>query len=69
VVRDLGDTFIVAGKQTIKHVGADPWNPKDITPQDSRHPPLTLRFTYVWIKRVGAWNLAVIHNAIPGERQ
>ena len=67
VVRDLGDTFIVAGKQTIKHVGADPWNPKDITPPDSPRPPLTLRFTHVWIKRGGAWKLAVVHNAIPME--
>ena len=68
VVRDLGDTMVVAGKQTIKHVGVDPWNPKDITPPDSPRPPLTLRFTHVWIKRGGVWKLAVVHNAIPRER-
>ena len=69
VVRDLGDTVIVAGKQTIKHIGADPWNPNDVTPPDSTRPPLTLRFTHVWIKRDGAWKLAVVHNAIPRERK
>lgn len=69
VVRDLGDTVIVAGKQTIKHIGTDPWNPNDVTPPDSTRPPLALRFTHVWIKRDGAWKLAVVHNAIPRERK
>lgn len=69
VVRDLGDTMVVAGKQTIKHVGVDPWNPKDITPPDSPRAPLTLSFTHVWIKRGGAWKLAVVHNATPRERK
>ncbi len=68
VVRDFGDTFIVAGKMTIKHVGVNPWNPKDITPPDSRRAPLTFSFTHVWIKRDGAWKLAVVHNAIPTEQ-
>ncbi len=67
VVRDLGDTFIVAGKMTIKHVGVNPWNPKDVIPPDSPRPPLTFSFTHVWIKRGGAWKLAVVHNAIPTE--
>jgi len=69
VVRDLGDTMVVAGKQTIKHVGVNPWNPTITTPPDSTRPPLTLRFTHVWIKRGGAWKLAVVHNAIPTERK
>lgn len=69
VVRELGDTVVVAGKQTIKHIGVDPWNPTDITPPDSPRPPRSLRFTHVWIKRGGAWKLAVVHNAIPTERQ
>ena len=67
VVRDLRDTMVVAGKQTIKHIGVDPWNPTVITPPDSPRPPLTLIFTHVWIKRGGAWELAVVHNAIPRE--
>ncbi len=65
VVRDLGDTFVVAGKMTIKHVGVNPWNPKDVTPPDSPRAPVTFSFTQVWIKRGGAWKLAVLHNAIP----
>ena len=69
VVRDFGDTMVVAGKQTIKHVGVNPWNPKVTTPPDSPRAPLTLRFTHVWIKRGGAWKLAVVHNAIPTERK
>jgi ketosteroid isomerase-like protein len=69
VVRDLGDTMVVAGKQTIKHVGVDPWNPEVTTPPDSPRAPLALRFTHVWIKRRGAWKLAVVHNAIPRERK
>ena len=67
VVRDLGDTMVVAGKQSIKHVGVNPWNPEVTTPPDSSRAPLTLRFTHVWIKRGGAWKLAVVHNAIPRE--
>jgi len=67
VVRDLGDTMVVAGKQTIKHIGVDPWNPETTTPPDSPRPPFTLRFTHVWIKRGGVWKLAVVHNAIPRE--
>ena len=69
VVRDLGDTMAIAGKQTIKHIGVDPWNQTVITPPDSPRAPLTLRFTHVWIKRGGAWKLAIVHNAIPRERQ
>ena len=69
VVRDLGDTFIVAGKMAIKHVGVDPGNPKHITPPDSARPPLTFSFTHVWIKHGGVWKLAVVHNAIPRERK
>jgi len=64
-VRDLGDTFIVAGKMTIKHVGA--FDPKDTTAPDS--PPVTFSFTQVWLKRGGAWKLAVVHNAIPRKRE
>ena len=69
VVRDLGDTMVVAGKQTIKHVGVNPWNPTITTPPDSPRPPSTLRFTHVWIKRGGAWKLVVVHNAVPQERK
>ena len=69
VVRDLSDTMVIAGKQTIKHIGVDPWNPTAITPADSPRAPLTLRFTHVWIKRGGVWKLAVVHNAIPREHQ
>ena len=65
VVRDLGDTMVIAGKQTLKHVGVQPWNPKITIPSDSPRPPLTLRFTHVWVKRDGAWKLAAVHNAIP----
>ncbi len=62
VVRDLGDTMVVAGKQTFKFAGVNPWNPK-VTFQPG--PPRVLRFTHVWIKRGGAWKLAAVHNAIP----
>lgn len=65
VVRDFGDTVVVAGKQTVKHVGVEPWDPGITIPSDSRRPPLTLRFTHVWIKRDGAWKLAAVHNAVP----
>ena len=65
VVRDLGDTVVVAGEQTFKFAGVNPWNPK-VTFQPG--PPRVLRFTHVWIKRDGAWKLAVVHNAIPTER-
>ena len=65
VVRDLGDTVVVAGEQTFKYAGVNPWNPK-VTFQPG--PPRVLRFTHVWIKRDGAWKLAVVHNAIPTER-
>ena len=65
VVRDFGDTMVVAGKQTLKHVGVEPWDPKITIPSDSPRPPLTLRFTHVWIKRDGAWKLAAVHNAVP----
>jgi ketosteroid isomerase-like protein len=64
VVRDLGDTFIVAGKGTLKLVGVNPSNPKLTY---SPGPARVYRFTHVWIKRGGAWKLAVIHNAIPTE--
>ncbi len=67
VVRDFGDTIAVAGNFTIKLVGVSPWNPKVTYPADS--PAHTLRFTHVWIKRGGAWKLAVVHNAIPTERK
>lgn len=66
VVRDLGDTMVVAGKQTFKFAGADPWNPR-VTFQPG--PPRVLRFTHVWIKRGGAWKLAVVHNATPQENR
>ena len=65
VVRDLGDTVVVAGEQSFKFAGVNPWNPK-VTFQPG--PPRVLRFTHVWIKRDGAWKLAVVHNAIPTER-
>ena len=65
VVRDLGDTIVIAGKQAIKHVGVQPWNPTIIIPSDSPRRALTLRFTHVWVKRGGAWKLAAVHNAIP----
>jgi ketosteroid isomerase-like protein len=66
VVRDLGDTFIVAGLGTLKFVGVNPWNPNA---SYSPGPPLAYRFTHVWVKQGGAWKLAVIHNAIPKERK
>jgi len=62
VARELGDTLVVAGKQTFKFAGVNPWNPK-VTFQPGL--PRILRFTQVWIKRGGAWKLAVVHNAIP----
>jgi len=64
VVRDLGDTFIVAGKGSLKFIGVNPWNP-NVT--YSPGPARAYRFTDVWIKRGGAWKLAVIHNAFPTE--
>ncbi len=64
VVRDFGDTMVVAGKGTLKFVGVNPWNPNaTYLPGPAR----AYRFTHVWIKRGGAWKLAVIHNAIPTE--
>ena len=65
VVRDFGDTIVIAGKQTLKHVGVEPWDPKITIPSDSPRLPLTLSFTHVWIKRDGAWKLAAVHNAVP----
>ena len=65
VVRDFGDTVVVAGKQTFKFAGVDPWDPR-VNFQPG--PPRVLRFTQVWIKRGGAWKLAVVHNAIPQEQ-
>jgi len=65
VVRDFGETMVVAGKGTLKFVGVNPWNPKVTY---SPGPARVYRFTHVWIKRGGAWKLAVIHNAIPTER-
>ena len=64
-VRDFGDTIVVAGQQTLKFVGVNPWNPNATYLPG---PPRALRFTHVWIKRGGAWKLAVVHNAIPTER-
>lgn len=66
VVRELGDTVVVAGKGTLKFLGANPWNSNATY---SPGPPLAYRFTHVWIERGGAWKLAVIHNAIPAERK
>jgi ketosteroid isomerase-like protein len=66
VVRELGDTVVVAGKGTLKFLGTNPWNP-DAT--YSAGAPLAYRFTHLWIKRGEAWKLAVIHNAIPAERK
>jgi ketosteroid isomerase-like protein len=65
VVRDFGDTVVIAGKQTFKFAGINPWNPR-VTFQPG--PPRVLRFTHVWIKRGAAWKLAVVHNAIPQEQ-
>jgi hypothetical protein len=65
VARDFGDTMVVAGKQTFKFAGVDPWNPK-VNFQPG--PPRVLRFTQVWIRRGGPWKLAVVHNAIPQEQ-
>ena len=42
VVRDLGDTKVVAGKQTIKHVGVDPSN-LGVIPVIIGHPEVILR--------------------------
>jgi hypothetical protein len=62
VVREFGDTVVVAGKQTFKFAGVNPWDPK-VTFQPG--PPRVLRFTQVWIKQGGAWKNAVVHNAYP----
>ncbi len=64
VVRDFGDTIVVAGQGTLKSVGVNSWNPNAT---NLPGPPRAYRFTHVWIKRGGAWKLAVIHNAIPAE--
>jgi hypothetical protein len=66
VVRDFGDTMVVAGKGTLKFVGVNPWNPNATYLPG---PALAYRFTHVWIKRGGVWKLAVIHNAIPTDRK
>ena len=68
VVRDFGETMVVAGKQTLKHVGVDPWDPTITIPSDSPRPALTLRFTHVWVRRGGVWKLAAVHNAIPAAK-
>lgn len=65
VVRDFGDTVVVAGKLALKFAGVDPSNPK-VAFQPG--PPRVIRYTAVWIKRGGAWKLAVIHNAFPQEQ-
>jgi|SRR5579859_4662533 len=64
VVRDFGDTVVVAGKLLYKFAGVDPRNPK-VAFQPG--PPRVIRFTEVWIKRGGAWKMAVLHNATPQE--
>ena len=66
VVRDFGDTVVVAGKLTLKFAGVNPWDPK-VAFQPG--PPLIIRFTAVWIKRGGAWKMAVLHNATPQENR
>jgi hypothetical protein len=58
VVRDFGCTVVVAGKLMYKFAGVNPWNPK-VTFQPG--PPRVIRFTAVWIKREGAWKMAVLH--------
>ena len=65
--RSENRTFVVAGKQTKKLVGVNPWNPKVAVPLDS--PVHTLRFTHVRIKRGATWKLAVARNAVPAERK
>ena len=47
VVRDFGDTFIVAGKLLYKFAGVDPWNPNTAF---QTGPPRVIRFTEVWIQ-------------------
>ncbi len=64
VVRDFGDTVVIAGNGSQKMLGVNPWNPNATY---SPGPPVTFRFTQVWIKRGGAWKLAVVHNAVPTE--
>ena len=65
VVREFGDTVVIAGVLLYKFAGVDPWNPK-VNFQPG--PPRVLRFTQVWIRRGGPWKLAVVHNAIPQEQ-
>jgi ketosteroid isomerase-like protein len=60
VSRELGDTVILAGKQTIQGVDG-----RLGEPSRSDAPPMSLRFTHVWVKRGGKWQVAMIHNAIP----
>jgi ketosteroid isomerase-like protein len=66
VVRDFGDTVVVAGKLMYKFAGVDPSDRKSAFQPG---PPRVIRFTQVWIKRGGAWKLAALHNATPQERQ
>ena len=66
VVRDFGDTVVVIGKLLYKFAGVNPWDPK-VTFQPG--PPSVIRFTEVWIKRGGAWKMAVLHNATPQENR
>jgi RNA polymerase sigma-70 factor (ECF subfamily) len=49
VVRDLGDTVVLAGKQNVKLVGIRSWSQNVTIADDS--PVHTLRFTQVWMKR------------------
>ena len=65
VVRDFGDTVVVAGKLLYKFAGVNPWDPKVAF---QLGPPHVIRFTEVWIKRGGAWKMAILHNATPEER-
>ena len=64
MVRDFGDTVVVAGKLSFKFAGVNPWNPKVVFQPG---PPRVIRFTEVWTKRGGAWRMAVLHNATPQE--
>jgi ketosteroid isomerase-like protein len=66
VVRDFGDTVVVAGNLTLKSAGVNPWDPK-VAFQPG--PPRVIRFTAVWIRRGGVWKLAVIHNSTPTDRK
>jgi ketosteroid isomerase-like protein len=61
-VRDFGNVAVVIGALSLKsnmHWTGKEWQRSE---QNKDRPPREMRFTQVWVKRDGAWKMAVVHN-------